>query len=97
MRNVVVGSVDEDLVQKFFAEGEPFVRLQVSTMEELFVAVGIFPSKGQARKNGCTGPIPSGIHQMGSQKNRFWLWCHPQATADTATTCDTRCRCERRT
>lgn len=41
------------------------------TMEEVVVLLGKFPSKGQARKNGWTGPIPLGFNCWQIGKDQF--------------------------
>ncbi len=71
--NFVVGWVDEDLVRDSFDENAICLP-QTTTMEELFVINGIFPSKGQSRKNGISGPIPFGVNLMGSKRRRFYVW-----------------------
>lgn len=40
-------------------------------MEDVLVALGKFPSKGQARKNGWTGPIPDGFNVWQVGKDQF--------------------------
>jgi len=75
MKHFVIGPVDQDLLEQFF---EPtFERIEVSTMEDLFVCAGVFKSKGDCRKNGISGPIPVGINLLGTKKNKFWVWKHP--------------------
>jgi hypothetical protein len=97
VQHVVIGPVDDDLVQEFFLDaGEDMknvTRSTASSMEELLVVAGIFTSKGQARKAGFTGTIPPGIHLLGTKKNRFWCWTHPQSTTEIAARCDHRCFC----
>jgi hypothetical protein len=41
------------------------------TMEDLAVALQQMPSKGQARKNGWTGPIPSGYSEFKKKFHHF--------------------------
>lgn len=51
---------------------EPDTFLKVSgepTWEEIAVLAGIFPSKGQARKNGWTGTLRHGFHQRAVGQN----------------------------
>jgi hypothetical protein len=38
------------------------------------VILGIFPSKGQARKNGWPGPIPDGWSELRAGKNVVFVW-----------------------
>lgn len=47
---------------------------EVSTMDELAVLIGIFPSKNQARKNNCIGEIPIGITEAGTKSKKIWIW-----------------------
>lgn len=42
-----------------------------ATMETVVVALGKFPSNGQARKNGWTGPIPDGFNVWQIGKEQF--------------------------
>lgn len=42
-----------------------------ATMEDVVVLLGKFPSKGQARKNGWTGPIPWGFNVWQIGKEQF--------------------------
>ena len=74
-KDFVIGPVDSDLLE---SNGfTSFERVDISTMEELGVLAGIFPSKGQAKKNGFIGPIPTGINLLGSKKTKVWVWNHP--------------------
>lgn len=41
------------------------------TMEEILVMLGKFPSKGQARKNGWSGPVPDGFNAWQIGKFQF--------------------------
>lgn len=46
------------------------------TMAHVAVAMGLFPSAGQARKNGWDGPIPEGFTQkdrIGKMKMRLFI------------------------
>lgn len=47
-----------------------------STLADLMVHYGIFPSKGQARKAGFGGEIPGGFSDVtvGKLRHRFWIW-----------------------
>lgn len=42
-----------------------------ATMEDILVLFGKFPSKGQARKNGWTGPVPDGFNVWQIGKEQF--------------------------
>lgn len=42
-----------------------------TTMEDILVTLGKFPSKGQARKNGWSGPVPSGFNMWQIGKFQF--------------------------
>lgn len=86
MTHVSIG-VDEDLVLDHFwnptEDGILFLHADISTMEDLAVLVEIFPSKGQARKNGMTGEIPFGIWLLGTKKKRVWVWRAPENKSDS--------------
>lgn len=43
-------------------------------MEALAAMSGVFPSRGQARKNGFAGPIPHGLELWGTNQHTFWVW-----------------------
>ena len=74
-QDFVIGPVNSDLLESCgFNSCE---RVDISTMEELGVLAGIFPSKGQAKKNNFVGPIPIGINLLGSKKTKIWVWNHP--------------------
>jgi len=51
-------------------------------METLAVEMGIFPSKGKARKNGFGGPIPHGLEAWGTKKRWFWVWNLVEPTSE---------------
>ena len=53
---------------------EQIVKVKADDLAAMAVEAGIFPSKGQARKNGLQGPAPHGLHQIGTKKRRFWVW-----------------------
>lgn len=76
--------VDEDLVQNHFwnpqEDGDLILNPDITSLEELAVLVGIFPSKGQARKNGMMNSIPYGINLLGTKKNKVWVWRSPPTT-----------------
>lgn len=53
---------------------EPFEILPKSTtIEQLMVKIGAFPSLGQARKAGFTGKVPAGFNKLGTKKNPVWV------------------------
>lgn len=56
MKHFVIGNVDDDLIKEFF--NDEVIRVEFSTIEDLFVFAGIFKSKGDCRKNGFSGEIP---------------------------------------
>ena len=43
-------------------------------MEDIAVALGKFPSKTQARKNGWGGEIPQGFKEHKIGKTKFWTF-----------------------
>ena len=50
------------------------------TMADIMALFGIFPSKGQAKKNGWDRPIPFGFNSftVGKLKHTLWIF-HPSA------------------
>ena len=46
------------------------------TMLDILVSAGIFPSKGQARKNGNSPEIPEGVTEViiGKKKTRIYIF-----------------------
>lgn len=81
-QHFVIGPVDEDLIEEFFCPLKEAEKIDLLTMEELMVAKGVFPSKGRARSNGFSGPIPMGVSLVGTRKKRFWVWRHPSTAAE---------------
>ena len=75
--NFVIGEVD---VPDSIFDGEDFVQLPVFTdMFSILVEAGIFPSRGQARKNwNKTGKdVPAGltdIEKIGKMNTRITIW-----------------------
>ena len=67
---------DGDIALMFgpLTEGERIVRVQSDDLSAMAVEAGLFPSKGQSRKNGLGGPAPHGLHLIGTRKRRFWVW-----------------------
>lgn len=57
-----------------------------TTFADLMVHFQIFPSKGQARKNGWTQPIPEGWseYSIGKLKTRLWIWNPSKEWRDNA-------------
>lgn len=54
------------------ADDEPVTTIpDDSTMEDVLVSLGKFPSKGQARKAGWVGPIPDGFNVWQIGKDQF--------------------------
>lgn len=45
-----------------------------TTTADLMFVLGIFPSKGQARKNGWPGPIPAGWSELRAGRNLVFVW-----------------------
>jgi hypothetical protein len=43
-------------------------------MEALGARAGVFPSRGQARKNGFGGPVPHGFDMWGTSAGNFFVW-----------------------
>lgn len=54
-----------------------------ANMETLAQIAGVFPSKGQARKAGFSGPIPEGRNLWGTSTT-FWVW-NPKPPVATPT------------
>lgn len=80
----------EDLLPAMFCEigvETPPINLvfsQAQNLEALAVEAGLFPSKGQARKNGFSGPFPWGLRLLGTKHRRFWVW-NPKPTTEVVT------------
>jgi hypothetical protein len=79
----IIGEGELELIQKFFDTCEdptctncpaPPSLPEDTTIEELMVEAGVFPSKGQARKNGHAGEIPFGLSKLGTKKKPVWVW-----------------------
>ena len=60
------------------------IKVQIDDLASMAVEAGLFPSKGQSRKNGLHGPAPHGLHQIGTKKRRFWVW-NPKSSDDKVT------------
>lgn len=70
----------DDDRQLFFPDDEPAILLAPVEMADIMVQVGIFPSKGQARKNGYGGEkavIPPGYTELtvGKLKHKVFIFC----------------------
>ena len=74
---------DEDIELVFgpFDGDEEIVRVQSADLSAMAADAGVFPSRGQARKNGLGGPAPQGVNRIGTKKRRFWVW-NPSPTAE---------------
>ena len=71
----------EDCLPAIF-DSEPCASLfEEARMEDLAVLSGLFKSKGDARKNGFSGPIPWGLNLLGTKRRRVWVW-NPVKTED---------------
>ena len=67
---------DEDIANVFPLMGEgKLVKTSVDDLATMAVTAGIFESRTQARKAGLWGPVPHGIHLIGTENCRFWVWC----------------------
>lgn len=74
---------DIDLAYDFFAYDQfgnvydtKIDPVNFTSMAEVYVAVGVFPSLSQARKNGKDTPIPAGYseHKLGKKKIRVYIY-----------------------
>ena len=67
------GSTDVDAFLGPFEEGEEatIVWFDDATWADLAVSLGIFPSKGQARKNGWGQELPHGLTNRQQKKGAF--------------------------
>lgn len=45
-----------------------------ANMEALAARAGVFPSRGQARKNGFSGSVPHGLEMFGAGGCSFFAW-----------------------
>ena len=75
--NVMVnnGFLVGDEAELFFSGEYITVIGRDETMLDILVGAGIFPSKGQARKNGHKAEIPDGITEIiiGKRKTRIYI------------------------
>ena len=69
---------DEDILAIFTPDrGEEVVRVleaRDACMEALAATAGVFPSKGQARAAGFSGPVPFGLALWGTDTANFFVW-----------------------
>lgn len=67
-----------DMVGLFFFPDDTISFLPPeTTMADIGVILGMFPSKGQARKNGWGGEIENGWSEklgVGKLKKNVWIW-----------------------
>lgn len=65
---------DKELFFGPLDEGERFIEFNsYSTLAELTLHLGKFPSITQARKNGWDKPIPPGFSEHKIGKTKFWV------------------------
>lgn len=60
-----------------------------ASMEALAAQARVFDSRGQARKNGFSGPIPQGLELWGTNQRTFWCW-NPRPPTQPPTISDKR-------
>ena len=72
--NQIVQQRDIDLVFGPLEADEEILVIDHDDLAAMAVEAGLFPSKGQSRRNGLAGPAPHGLHQIGTKKRRFWVW-----------------------
>jgi hypothetical protein len=75
--------IDNNLKTAIFGPLEPLdeiIEIELNDLITMAVEAGVFPSRGQARKNGFTGPAPHGVSLFGTKKRRFWVWCPREHT-----------------
>ena len=82
--NFPVSKKDIELVFGPTKASDEIIEVQSADLAAMAVEAGIFPSRGQSRKNGLSGPAPHGLHQIGTKKRRFWVW-NPVASAEKVT------------
>jgi hypothetical protein len=75
--DVLDGGLTDRDIDLIFGPLEPHDHVQTIEADDLAavaVQAGVFPSRGQARKNGLGGPVPHGVHLLGTKKRKFWVW-----------------------
>lgn len=55
-------------------ESITFFPIEITRIDSLLAWAGVFPSQGQARNNGFSGPIPKGWSEKPKGNLRFWIW-----------------------
>ena len=53
---------------------DEIVPIETDDLAALAFEADVFPSRGQARKNGLGGAVPHGLFLFGTKKKRFWVW-----------------------
>ena len=53
---------------------EDIVSVDSDDLAAMAAEAGVFKSRGEARRNGLSGPCPNGLWQFGTKKKRFWVW-----------------------
>jgi hypothetical protein len=66
--------LQSDIAMLFDEEDGIVVVSKETTAAELMCTLGIFLSKGQARKNGWPGPIPDGWSELRPGKHVVFIW-----------------------
>lgn len=68
--------LDVDFILSMLAPDswEQVVRTNVDSLEALAAFSGAFESKGQARKNGFSGPVFHGVEVYGTRARSFIAW-----------------------
>lgn len=51
------------------------------TIGPLLVALGVFPSRGEAKRNGWDWPFPTGWKHIKISRHNLWIW-NPSKRAD---------------
>tara|TARA_R110002074_G_scaffold134272_1_gene278328 strand:+ start:3600 stop:3920 length:321 start_codon:yes stop_codon:yes gene_type:complete len=53
---------------------EEIVAVVSDDLAAMAAEAGVFKSRSEARRNGLSGPCPTGVWQFGTKKKRFWVW-----------------------
>ena len=76
----------KDMLHLFFETDDLITFLPAeTTLADIGVLLGLFPSKGQARKNGWNGEIENGWTEklgVGKLKKNLWIWKPIKCTID---------------
>jgi hypothetical protein len=62
----------------YVTEPDPWEKIVITnatTFEVLGDHSGAFDSRGDARKNGFSGPVFHGLELCGTRHRTFWVWC----------------------